>query len=89
MLYLFTETKVMGSVRKRQKHGLYSQTLHFYFYILTVIKFSSIVYYVFIPFFIYTGITMCSVSANITDSWRWRCCCYPINGGNVPVFDAS
>jgi hypothetical protein len=47
------ETKVMGSARRRQKHGLYSQPLHFPFYILIVMKFSNIGYFVFIHFYVY------------------------------------
>jgi hypothetical protein len=41
----------MDSAGRRQKHSLYSHLLHFHFYILTIMKFSSIDYFVCYTFF--------------------------------------
>jgi hypothetical protein len=63
--------------------------LHFHFYILTIIKFSSIGYYVFVPF-------LCIHEQQRAPSPPISPICgdgdataTPINGGDVPVSDAS
>jgi hypothetical protein len=38
---------------KAKKYGLYSRPFHFHFYILTIMKFCSINYYIFIHFYVY------------------------------------
>jgi hypothetical protein len=76
------ETKVMGSAERRQKRGVYTQSLHFHFYILIVTKFSSIDYN-FIPF-------LCIQEQQRSDiRGDGDVAATPISGGDVLVSDAS
>jgi hypothetical protein len=72
-----------------KKYGLYSQPLHFHFNILTVMKFSSIDYSVFIPF-------LCILEQQRAPSppvspiyGDGDATATSINGGDLPISDAS
>jgi hypothetical protein len=79
----------MGSIGRKQKCGLYFQPLHFHFYILTVTKFSSIGYSIFIHFLCIQE-RQRAPSPPISPIRRdGDVAATPISGGDVSIFKAS